>query len=93
MSCRGSDVAPCSSPVAGERQRSYQWCLDLCGIHIDFQGGGLALGASEDDSGGRVPGSWRLSQGEIFFYDCHMIACCPFSCTCFSWTIGASLNS
>ena len=25
MSCRGPDVAPCSSPVASQRQRPYQW--------------------------------------------------------------------
>ena len=82
MSCIGPDVAPCFSPVAGERQKPYQWCLDLRGIRIDFQGGGLVQGASEGDSGVGEPRSCWLSQGEIFLYDCHMIACCPFSCIC-----------
>ena len=82
MSCIGPDVAPCSSPVAGERQKPYQWCLDLRGIRIDFQGGGLVRDVSEGDSGVREPRSCWLSQGEIFLYDYHMIACCPFSCIC-----------
>ena len=82
MLCIGPDVAPCSSPVAGERQKPYQWRFDLRGIRIDFQGGGLGRGASEDDSGEREPRSCRLSQGEIFICDCHMIAFCPFSCIC-----------
>ena len=47
MSCRGPDVAPCSSPVAGEQQKPYQWCFDLRGIRIDFQGDDLDRGASE----------------------------------------------
>ena len=60
MSCIGPDVVPCSSPVAGERLKPYQWCLDLRGICIDFQGGGLVRGASEDDSGGRQdPSGYR----------------------------------
>ena len=54
MSCRGPDVAPSSSPIAGERKKPYQWCLR--GIHINFQEGGLTRGASEDDSGGCGPG-------------------------------------
>lgn len=75
-------VAACFSPVAGEGQKPYQWCLDLRGIHIDFQGGGFAQGASENNSGESGPGSCRLLQGEIFLYDCHMTACCPLSCIC-----------
>ena len=75
MSCTGPDVVPCSSPVAGERQKPYQSYLDLSGIRIDLQGRGLARGASNDDSGERGP-------GEMFIYDCQMIACCPFSCIC-----------
>ena len=53
MSSIGPDVALCFSPVAGERQKTYQWCLDLRGIRIVFQGDGLVRGASEDDSGVR----------------------------------------
>ena len=68
MSCIGPDVAPCFSPVAGERQKPYQWCLDLRGICIDFQGGGLVRGASEHDSGVLEPRFCWLSQGEIFLY-------------------------